>query len=84
MKWQGELIYVSQNLSGENIGLKKISEHEWEMRFGFHNLGAFDELKKKVERNKSVTHVPGLKCYLCPDCTFTRKPDSLNNVADVI
>jgi putative transposase len=59
MKWQGELIYISQNLSGENIGLKKISEHEWEMRFGFHNLGVFDELKKKVERNKSVTYVPG-------------------------
>lgn len=32
----------------ENISLKKVSDHEWEMRFSFHRLGTFDELKRKV------------------------------------
>jgi transposase InsO family protein len=62
MKWQGKLIYVSENLSGEDIGLKRISEHEWEMRFSFHYLGIFDENNNKINTMntmKSVTHVPG-------------------------
>lgn len=48
MKWNGELIYVSENLSGEDIGLWRISEHEWEMRFSFHHLGIFDETQGKI------------------------------------
>lgn len=59
MKWKGELIYVSENLIGEDIGLRRISDHEWEMRFSFHPLGIFDELKRKVKTEKSVTYVPG-------------------------
>jgi transposase InsO family protein len=49
MKWGGDLIYVSENLIGENIGLRKISDHEWEMRFSFHPIGIFDELKRRVK-----------------------------------
>ncbi len=48
MKWKGDLVYVSENLAREDIGLKQLSEHEWEMRFSFHRLGTFDELKRKI------------------------------------
>lgn len=48
MKWQGDLIYVSENLCGEDIGLRRISGHEWEMRFSFHPLGIFDESTGKI------------------------------------
>lgn len=59
MKWKGELIYISENLVGEVIGLRRISDHEWDMRFSFHHLGVFDELKRRVKPEQSVTHVPG-------------------------
>ncbi len=49
MKWKGDLIYVSENLVGEEIGLRRISDHEWEMRFSFHLIGVFNELKRKVK-----------------------------------
>jgi transposase InsO family protein len=48
MKWKGSIIYIAENLIGEDIGLRQISDHEWEMRYSFHYLGIFDELKKKV------------------------------------
>jgi transposase InsO family protein len=54
MKWQGELIYVSENLRGEDIGLKRISEHEREIRFSFHHLGIFDERKGKIRPREKV------------------------------
>lgn len=59
MKWKGELIYLSENLVGEVIGLTPISDHLWDIRFSFHHLGVFDELTGRVQRHKSVTHVPG-------------------------
>lgn len=49
MKWKGEHIYVSENLAGEDIGLRRISEHEWDIRFSFHHLGTFDELSGKIK-----------------------------------
>lgn len=49
LKWKGELIYVSENLAGEDIGLEQISDHEWEMRFSFHPVGIFDELTRKIK-----------------------------------
>jgi transposase InsO family protein len=48
MKWKGDIIYVSENLCGENIGMRKISDHEWEMRFSFFPLGIFDENNRKI------------------------------------
>ena len=48
MKWKGELIYVSENLAKENIGLRRISEYEWDMRFSFHHIGTFNEQKRII------------------------------------
>ncbi len=49
IKWKGGLIYISENLIGEDIGLRQKSDHEWEIRFSFHYLGILDELKTKVK-----------------------------------
>jgi hypothetical protein len=48
IKWKGEFVYISQALAGEPIGLKQISEREWEVRFSFHLLGILDEQIVKV------------------------------------
>jgi len=48
MKWRGNLIYVSEALTGEPIALKKAEEHIWEMRFYFHPLGILNELTGKI------------------------------------
>ncbi len=48
IKWKGELVYISQALVGEPVGLRQISEREWEVRFSFHPLGILDEQLVKV------------------------------------
>jgi putative transposase len=52
IKWKGEEVYVSGVLAGERVGLKQISDSEWEMRFSFHQLGVLDERISKVRRLK--------------------------------
>jgi putative transposase len=54
MKWNGELIYVSENLSGEDVGLRRISEYDWEIRFSFHHLGIFDETHRNIRLSPKV------------------------------
>lgn len=48
IKWQGHLIYVSDILVKEPIGLKPIDEALWELRYGFHLLGILDEKTRKI------------------------------------
>lgn len=48
IKWKGDLIYVSQALSGEPVGLRQIDEGRWELGFSFYPLGILDERIKKV------------------------------------
>lgn len=48
MKWKGELVYVSENLERELIGLRQVSDTHWEMRFSFHHIGVFDEQKRII------------------------------------
>ncbi len=48
IKWKGDFVYVSEALAGEPIGLRQISEAEWEVRFSFHPLGILDEHIVKV------------------------------------
>lgn len=44
IRWQGKSVYVSQALSGEQVGLlQQENEHNWEIRYGFQNLGIFDD-----------------------------------------
>ncbi len=48
IKWCGRLLYVSEILAKEPIGLKPISDHQWELRYSFHRLGILDMRTLKV------------------------------------
>ena len=48
IKWHGDLIYVSQVLAQEPLGLKQIDEEKWEVRYSFHLLGTLDQRAKKI------------------------------------
>lgn len=48
IKWHGELIYVSQILAQEPLGLTQIDEEQWEVRYSFHLLGILDQRAKKI------------------------------------
>jgi len=47
-KWKGHLIYVSDILAKEPIGMHQIDEFLWEVRYGFHLLGVLDERNLKI------------------------------------
>ena len=49
IKWHGELIYVSEVLAKEPVGLRPIDNDKWELHYSFHLLGVLDE------RNKNIT-----------------------------
>lgn len=48
IKWRGDLIYVSQVLAQEPLGLKQIDQGQWELRYSFHLLGILDERTKTI------------------------------------
>ena len=48
IKWHGDLIYVSQVLAQEPLGLMQIDEGQWEVRYSFHLLGLVDERAKRI------------------------------------
>ena len=49
VKWQGQVIYVSQVLAKQPIGFKQISETRWSVYYGFYQLGYWNQIKKKLE-----------------------------------
>lgn len=53
IKWRGELIYVSEVLAKEPVGLKPIDNDKWELRYSFHLLGVLDERNKNIIPAKS-------------------------------
>lgn len=53
IKWRGDLLYVSELLAKEPVGLKPIDDDCWELRYSFHLLGVLDE------RTKAITPAPG-------------------------
>jgi len=48
IKWQGQLLYLSQVLAKEPIGSKQIEESLWEIYFSFYLLGMYDERQKRI------------------------------------
>jgi putative transposase len=73
IKWGGELVFVSEALAGEPIGVAETKDGDWLLRFCDVDLGVIDRRTKKLrrfaaarpgrrkaEQNKeTVTHVPG-------------------------
>ena len=48
IRWQGDLLYVSEVLAKEPIGLKQIDNALWELRYSFHLLGILDNRTRKI------------------------------------
>jgi transposase InsO family protein len=65
IKWQGDLIYVSQVLAHEPLGLTQIEEQKWEVRYSFHLLGILDERLKTIVPVKNWHDRKAKKCKPC-------------------
>ena len=48
IKWKGELLYISQALGKEAVGLKQLDNHYWEIYFSFLPIGILDERIMKI------------------------------------
>ena len=48
IKWHGDLLYVSEVLAHEPVGLKQVRPEQWEVRYSFHLLGILDQQAKKI------------------------------------
>lgn len=48
IKWRGRLVYLSQVLVGEPIGLEVIDTGLWAVRYSFHHLGMLDERRMTI------------------------------------
>jgi transposase InsO family protein len=60
IKWCGHLIYVSQVLAQEPLGLKQIDHNQWEVRYSFLLLATLDQRTKKLLPTKNW-HRPNFK-----------------------
>ena len=58
IKWKGEYVFISEAVVGEPVGLRQISEREWEVRFSFYPLGILDEQTGKVRPFKDKKVLP--------------------------
>jgi transposase InsO family protein len=48
IKWQGELLFLSEALSGERVGLEETADGVWTVYFGTLLLARFDEKERKL------------------------------------
>lgn len=62
IKWKGNLIYVSDALVGEPVGLEQIDEHLWDIRFSFHHLGTLNEITNKIQPDIKQNQGPRARC----------------------
>lgn len=53
LRWQGHLLYVSEVLATEPLGLTRIDNETWELRYSFHVLGTLNE------RTQTITPAQG-------------------------
>ncbi|MDP2919579.1 MAG: integrase core domain-containing protein [Dehalococcoidia bacterium] len=49
IKWNGEMIYLSQSIAGETVGFHEIGDGLWAMAYSFHPLGILDEKRMKIQ-----------------------------------
>ena len=50
IKWKGDLVYLSEALIGEPVGLEQQDEATWSIRFGPVLIGILDDLRGRVDR----------------------------------
>ncbi|GAB4304839.1 MAG: hypothetical protein Kow0090_20470 [Myxococcota bacterium] len=49
IRWNGE-IFLSEVLIGERVGLRQVSENEWEVYFGDIMLAMLDDKERKIRK----------------------------------
>jgi len=78
IRWGGDLIFISEVLVGDPVGIAETENGDWIVRFADIDLGIIDRRSKRLRRftaprpgrrkaeqtEKSVTHVSGPKCHL--------------------
>jgi putative transposase len=50
IKWQGKLIFVSEALIGEPVGIRELDEFRWQLRFCSLPLGIINMKLNTIER----------------------------------
>ena len=50
IKWKGDMVYVSESLRGEPIGLVQIDERTWSIQFGPLMIGLLDDPTRRVDK----------------------------------
>ena len=50
IKWKGDLVYLSESLTGEPVGLVQQDERTWSIRFGPLIIGMLDDASGRVDR----------------------------------
>lgn len=58
IKWQGNEIYVSATLAGEQVAIEETETGEWAMRLYAHRLGFVDQKHAKLVRRSAVQPRP--------------------------
>ena len=50
LRWRNRLVYVSQTLAGEPVGLTHVADGQWRLHFGPLLLGTLDERRATLRR----------------------------------
>jgi putative transposase len=56
IKWQGDLIYVSEALAGEAVAVQESETGDWQVRFYDRTIGVIDPVKRKLRRHVVPVH----------------------------
>ncbi len=56
IKWQGELLYVSEALIGERVGLEEVDDGIWSLHFASLLLARFDERDRSLKSEALEVH----------------------------
>ena len=59
IKWGGDLVFITEPLAGEPVGIVETESGHWIVRFADIDLGIIDHKTKKQTEN-TVTRVTGL------------------------
>ena len=50
IRWNGEMIYISQSLTGEPVAVEETEQGQWTVRFYAYRLGVIDPVHNKLRR----------------------------------
>jgi len=70
VKWQGQLVFLSEVLTGERVGFEQLTDERWAIYFGPVVLAHWDDRNKRVTRIEAVgdrTPQPDEECDPRPD-----------------